>query len=82
MPNLKDLEKRLLHGPADQGQTILREVVKALCLEEKFKISDLYELSLDDFELAIDTLKRWRLDRYTKTKERITELVCPPSDKT
>jgi hypothetical protein len=81
MFTLTDLEKRFLKGPVDSDLVTLKELVKALCVEGKFNLSDLYELPLNDFELAIETLKSWRLDRYTKTKERITELICTPSDK-
>lgn len=80
MSTLKDLEKRFLNGPVNSDLVILKKFVKVLCVEGKFNLSDLYELQLNDFELAIATLKSWRLDRYTKTKERITELVCAPSD--
>lgn len=76
MSKLTDLEKRFLNGPVDSDLKILKKLVKALCVEGKFNISDLYELSLNDFNLAIETLKSWRLDRYTKTKERIMELIC------
>ena len=81
MSKLKDLEKRFLNGPENSDLMILKKLIKALCIEGKFNISDLYELPLNDFELAMETLKSWRLDRYTKTKERITELICTPSDK-
>lgn len=80
MSKLKDLEKRFLNGPENPDLMILKKFIKALCMEGKFNISDLYELPLNDFELAIETLKSWRLDRYTKTKERIAALICTPSD--
>lgn len=80
MSRLKDLEKRFLNGPENPDLMILKKLIKALCIEGKFNISDLYELPLNDFELAIETLKSWRLDRYTKTKERIAELICTPCD--
>jgi hypothetical protein len=40
----------------------------------------LYELPYDDFVLAIAIMKSWRLDRYTKTKDRLGELVCLPAE--
>lgn len=81
MSRLKDLEKRFLNGPVNSDLNTLKELVKALCTGGNFNFSDLYALPLNDFELAIETLKGWRLDRYTKTKERITELICQPRDK-
>lgn len=81
MSKLKDLEKRLLNGPVNSDQNTLKELVKALSVEGDLNLSDLYDLPLSDFKLAMETLKSWRLDRYTKTKERITELVCASSDR-
>lgn len=80
MSKVKDLEKRLMNGSDDPSKAILKEVVKAMCLEEKLNMAILYELPLEDFQLAIDTLKRWRLDRYTKTRDRIMELVSMPGE--
>lgn len=74
---LKKLEKRLLGSHKnDQAYRILMRLVKSLCLNEDFRLSEIYELSYDDFELALNIMKHWRLDRYTKTKERLREIVA------
>lgn len=76
---LKQLEQRLAGKPADPDNVALRSLVQSLCQKEKLDLSVLYELPSDDFELAIAVMKRWRLDRHTKTRDRLRELVCLPA---
>lgn len=75
MNTLKQLEKHLLNAKNHKDSEVFWKLARALCLQEEFKLAELYELSYDDFQLALDVMKSWRLDRYTKTKERVRELV-------
>ena len=76
MRNLKKLEKRLLGiHKDDPANLVLIRLVKSLCLNENFNLSEIYELSYDDFEFALDIMKDWRLDCHSKTRERILEIV-------
>lgn len=77
---LKRLEQRLIERPEDPDNAIFKDLVQALCLREKLDLAVLYDLPYEDFGLAIEIMKRWRLDRYTKTKDRLRELVCLPRD--
>lgn len=76
---LKQLEQRLLSKPGDPDNAVFMSLVQALCNKEKLDLAGLYELPYDDFELAMAIMKSWRLDRYTKTKDRLGELVCLPA---
>jgi len=42
----------------------LTRLVKALDHEEEFHLSNLYEIDLEAFELAVEVLRDWRIDRY------------------
>lgn len=75
MNTLKKLEKRLTNRPDDPDSLAFRNLVEALCLKEPLDMAALFQLPFDDFELAMAIMKDWRLDRYTKTKERLRELV-------
>ena len=79
MNTLKKLEKRLLKNKNDSGSHVLGQLVRALCIEDDFKLDEIYSLDYEDFELALSIIKDWRLDRYTKTKERLKEMVCSGS---
>ncbi|PWB52017.1 MAG: hypothetical protein C3F18_08570 [Nitrosomonadales bacterium] len=72
---LKQLEQRLISKPSDPDNAIFRNLVQSLCNKEKLDLAGLYELSYDDFELSMAIMKSWRLDRYTRTKDRLGELV-------
>lgn len=76
---LKRLEQRLISKPADPDNAVFRGLVQALSQKEKLDLAGLYDLPYEDFELAIAIMKRWRLDRYTRTRDRIRELVCLPA---
>jgi len=53
---------------------VLAQLVLALETEHSFQISDLYELDLEHFNLAIEILKEWRLDRYYAGKAKLFDL--------
>ncbi len=51
------------HGAAtDAG--ILRELLAALREDSAFDLQRLYELNLSNFDLAVELLSEWRLQRY------------------
>lgn len=80
MNTLKLLEQRLISKPADPDNAIFWNLARALCNGEKLDLAGLYDLSYVDFELAMDIMKSWRLDRYTRTKDRLRELVSLPAE--
>ena len=74
MNNLKKIEKRILKNPDEPATQVFRELVKALDLKADFNLATIYDLNYDDFQLVLDVLKDWRLDRYTKTRKRLKAL--------
>lgn len=75
MNTLKKIEKRLLKNPDDTASQVFKELIRALYNKENFDLAALYELDYEDFELSLEVLKDWRLDRFTKTKERLKDLI-------
>ncbi|MHB1173898.1 MAG: hypothetical protein ACYCZJ_02075 [Sulfuriferula sp.] len=80
MNTLKQLEQCLASDPDNPHHAVFKELIRALCLKEKFDLAALYELPYDDFDLAISIMQNWRLDRYTKTKARLRVLVGLPGE--
>jgi len=67
--------RRLIETNPDSGAAkILANLVRALESDEKFALADLYDLSYDDFEIAIGILKEWRLERYYSGKAKLHDL--------
>ncbi len=61
-------------NPADESAQILARLVLALESERSFELVMLYQLDYKSFELAMDILKEWRLDRYYASKSKLFDL--------
>ncbi|HEX5638751.1 MAG TPA: hypothetical protein VFX81_03030 [Burkholderiaceae bacterium] len=55
---------------------VLSRLPATLSREESLVLSDLYALDWESFELAIDLLRDWRIDRYYADR---TDLFTAPS---
>ncbi|MGE5028001.1 MAG: hypothetical protein ACM3JK_05970 [Betaproteobacteria bacterium] len=75
MNTLKKIEKRLLKNPDESASHVFKDLIRALYQKENFDLATIYDLDYEDFELVLAVLKDWRLDRFTKTKERLKALV-------
>jgi L-2-hydroxyglutarate oxidase LhgO len=49
---------------------LLSKLVVALESEEKFQLRQLYELNPSEFDLVIEILKEWRIDRHYMSKSK------------
>ena len=60
--------------PTNESAQILARLVLALESENSFELVRLYDLDYKSFQLAIDILKEWRLDRYYASKSKLFDL--------
>jgi hypothetical protein len=60
--------------PTNESAQILARLVLALESEIGFELVHLYDLDYKSFQLAIDILKEWRLDRYYASKSKLFDL--------
>ncbi len=74
MNEIKKARRLIEADPQTDAAKTLAALVRALESEEKFDLGDLYKLSYDNFNLAIDVLKEWRLDRYYSGKAKLHDL--------
>ena len=74
MRALKQARKLIEKKPDSPAAKTLSSLVVALESEQPFALQDLYLLDYDDFELALEVLKEWRLDRYYSSKVRLLDL--------
>lgn len=74
MNAIKKTRKLIEGDPAAQSAKTLARLVRALESDEKFDLADLYELNYDEFNLAIDVMKEWRLDRYYMGKAKLLDI--------
>lgn len=80
MNAIKRARRFIEQVPQDPAAQVLSGLVLALETEHSFQISDLYGLDLEHFELAIEILKEWRLDRYYAGKAKLFDLSLQVSE--
>ena len=74
MNAIKTARKIIGTSPTSDASRTLAQLVLALESEGAFGVTDLYKLDLETFELAIDILKEWRIDRYYAGKAKLFDL--------
>jgi hypothetical protein len=75
MNAIKQIRKYLEHDPHSEAAKILGRLTAALAEEGQFSLADLYRLDYETFNLAIELLKDWRLDRYYAARIRLFDVV-------
>ncbi|MBO9513468.1 MAG: hypothetical protein J7549_05060 [Variovorax sp.] len=66
--------------PTNESAQILARLVLALESDHSFELVTLYDLDYKSFQLAIDILKEWRLDRYYASKSKLFDLSLQVSE--
>jgi len=74
MNAIKRARRFIEQSPQDPSALVLSRLVLALETEHSFELAELYDLDLEMFDLAIDILKEWRLDRYYAGKAKLFDL--------
>ena len=64
MQAIKNVERYLSAHPGTPSTRVLARLPEALAREERLELGHLYALDWEAFELAIELLRDWRLDRY------------------
>ena len=75
MNAIRDLRKYLLKNPSSDSAKVLAKLALALANERDFALSDLYRLPFEEFELAIEVMRDWRLDRYYASRIQLFDVV-------
>ena len=74
MRALKKARKLIESQPETPAAKTLSALVVALESEAPFALASLYQLGYDEFEMALEMIKEWRLDRYYSSKVRLLDL--------
>lgn len=75
MNAIKEVRKYILQHPTTASAQILARLTAAVAEETAFPLSDLYKLDRDAFDLAIELLQDWRLDRYYASRIKLFDVV-------
>ena len=79
MNAIKKARKFIEKDPANPAAQTLSSLVLALGFKRDFPISDIYELDLDRFNLAME-IQEWRLDRYYAGKARLFDIFMQTTE--
>lgn len=71
---IKEARRFIARQPDDENARILASLVLALESDRSFELVTLYKLDYKAFNLAIDVLREWRLDRYYAGKAKLFDL--------
>lgn len=74
MRALKKARKLIENKSGKPSADTMSRLVLALESEVPFLLSDLYSLDYDDFNLAMEVMAEWRLDRYYTSKAVLLDL--------
>lgn len=74
MRALKKARRIIETEPTSPVAQHLASLVLALEAEGSFELANLYQVDLETFDLMIETLKEWRLDRYYSGKAKLFDL--------
>lgn len=71
---IKKARKFIQANPDDPSSQMLSSLVLALESSGSIAVRPLYDLDHDMFELALEILSEWRLDRYYASKLRLLDV--------
>jgi len=80
MRAIKRARKLIERDPSTPTAQTLSRLVLALESEADFPISELYMLDFDHFNMAIQMLREWRIDRYYAGKARLFDVSLQTSE--
>lgn len=75
MNAIKQVRKYLLRYPGTVESAVLGRLTAAIAEETSFPLHDLYEIDGEAFELAMQLLQDWRLDRYYAARIKLFDVV-------
>jgi flagellar biosynthesis/type III secretory pathway protein FliH len=75
MNAIKQVRQFLLDHSESASARGLARLTEALAEETEFSLAALYELNAEAFELAIQLLQDWRLDRYYASRIKLFDVV-------
>jgi len=75
MNAIKAIRKHLEKNPDAPSSKALARLVAALAEEKSYSLADLYAMDYDAFEMALDLLRDWRLDRYYAARLKLFDFA-------
>ncbi|HTN49742.1 MAG TPA: hypothetical protein VMK32_09960 [Burkholderiaceae bacterium] len=75
MNAIKEVRKYLQRNPGTANSKILARLTAAIAEEAEFPLGELYGLNAEAFDLAMELMSDWRLDRYYAARIKLFDAV-------
>jgi len=75
MNAIKKVRRYMQAHPKSDASRALAHLAACLADERAFPLSDLYDLDLEAFDLAIELMRDWRLDRYYAARLKLLDTI-------
>jgi hypothetical protein len=75
MNAIKKVRLYMQAHPTSHSARVLAHLAACLADERAFPLADLYSLDLEAFDLAIDLMRDWRLDRYYAARLKLLDTI-------
>lgn len=75
MRAIKKAKRIIEKDPSQPFAKFLTTLVLSLETQTEFPTKQLYELSIDDFDFALQILKEWRIDRHYMGKAKTFDVA-------
>lgn len=75
MRAIKKIKRIIEKKPQDKSSQIFSKLISCLAEETDFSLKEIYELNSNEFELTIEVLEEWRLDRFYMGKAKVLDVA-------
>lgn len=75
MNAIKQVRRYLVKHPGSPSAKVLARLTAAVAEEAPFPLGDLYRLDAEAFDLAMELLRDWRLNRYYAARIKLFDVV-------
>ena len=75
MRAIKKIKRIIEKNPQEKASQIFSKLIMCLAEESEFSLKELYELNPNEFQLAIEVLEQWRLDRFYMGKAKVFDVA-------
>lgn len=75
MNAIKKVRSYLIDHANSESAGILADLVVALARDDRYSVGELFSLDRDAFDLALELLRDWRVDRYYAARLNLLDQV-------
>ncbi|MDZ7653280.1 MAG: hypothetical protein U5L03_12405 [Burkholderiaceae bacterium] len=75
MNAIKKVRRYMQAHPKADASRVLAHLAACLADERAFPLSELYGLDMEAFDLAIELMRDWRLDRYYAARLKLLDTI-------